>query len=194
MPYDLIGSDELDNLTDDELSGAIGYDVISGDDDELLQALQVSGAGTTDIVGAVPPAAARAALARRIAGRKAAMVRRVPLQSQRLCPLGILPTSIAAGVQVQIPGSPQNVFRPERLVVPADIAYDFGIVDVKVGNSSQLVQAVEVPGALFSEVAVGSRVTFDTAEVGNQISLTARNKSGAALEFTAAFLGTIAKR
>jgi hypothetical protein len=66
-------------------------------------------------------------------------------------------------------------------------------VDVKVGNQSQLVQSVEVPAAMFSEVAIDPHLTFDTAEVGNQISVQARNKSGNSLDFTAGMLGSIAK-
>ncbi len=67
-------------------------------------------------------------------------------------------------------------------------------MDVKVGNQSQLVQSVEVPAALFSEVAIDTHVTFDTAEVGNQISVQARNKLAVgSVDFTAGMLGSIAK-
>jgi hypothetical protein len=55
------------------------------------------------------------------------------------------------------------------------------------------VETSEVPGALFSEVAINTGVTFDTAEIGNQISLAIRNKSLADVEFVAGFIGTIAK-
>jgi hypothetical protein len=181
--------------------GSVGYDasLIGDDPDALLEALAVSGMGdllvsgdgSSEIIGNVP-AAQRAALAK-IAQRNAGAVVQRELDRRRRYPLGVVPTSITAGTQSQIPASPQNLFRPERLVIPSDIAFDSGVVDIKVGNVSQFVQSAEVPGALFSEVAINTGVNFDTAEIGNQISATIRNKSGATIEFSAGFVGTIAK-
>lgn len=192
----------------DILGGSIGYDptLIGDDPDALLEALSVSGApdllvggdGSSEIIGALVGAAqagnqkARAVVAK-IAQRNAGAVVQRELDRRRRYPLGVVPTTITAGVQSQIPASPQNLFRPERLVIPSDIAFDSGVVDIKVGNVSQFVQSAEVPGALFSEVAINTGVNFDTAEIGNQISATIRNKSGASIEFSAGFVGTIAK-
>jgi hypothetical protein len=194
---------KVGNMSDmyDILGGSIGYDasLIGDDPDALLEALAVSGMGdllvsgdgSSEIIGAVAPAqkAALAQITRRNAG---AVVQR-ELDRRRRYPLGVVPTSITAGTQSQIPASPQNLFRPERLVVPSDIAFDSGVVDIKVGNVSQFVQSAEVPGALFSEVAINTGVNFDTAEIGNQISATIRNKSAVTFEFSAGFVGTIAK-
>jgi hypothetical protein len=190
--FDLVGDDSF---------GGIGADLIG--EDALLHALSVSGdddliagLGNTEIVGAAAAprrqAAVRQAL-RKIAMRNAGAVVENALSRKRRYPLGFVPTTIAAGTSALIPSAPQNLFRPERLVIPSDIAFDLGVVDIKVGNQSQLVQSVEVPAALFSEVAIDTNVTFDTAEVGNQVSVQARNKSGAPLEFTAGLIGTIAK-
>lgn len=192
----------------DILGGSIGYDpsLIGDDPDALLEALAVNGMpdllvggdGSSEIIGALVGAAqagnqkARQVVAK-IAQRNAGAVVQRELDRRRRYPLGVVPTSITAGTQSQIPASPQNLFRPERLVIPSDIAFDSGVVDIKVGNVSQFVQSAEVPGALFSEVAINTGVNFDTAEIGNQISATIRNKSGATIEFSAGFVGTIAK-
>ncbi len=193
----------------DILGGSIGYDpsLIGDDPDALLEALAVSGGGSdflvggdgsSEIIGALVGAAqsgngkAKQVLAK-IAQRNAGAVVQRELDRRRRYPLGVVPTTITAGTQSQIPASPQNLFRPERLVIPSDIAFDSGVVDIKVGNVSQFVQSAEVPGALFSEVAINTGVNFDTAEIGNQISATIRNKSGATFEFSAGFVGTIAK-
>ena len=190
-------------------------EIIGGDEDALLHALSVSGSpeligeafggvggmGNTEIIGGIDSLigaaaagnpAAKAAL-RTIAMRKAGAVVQNPMDKRRRFPIGVTVTTVATGDTEVIPAAPQNLFRGERLVVPSDIAFDFGIVDIKVGNQSQLVQSVEVPAALFSEVAIDTHVTFDTAEVGNQISVSAHNKSGGDLDFTAGFIGTIAK-
>lgn len=188
----LLSGDESDDVL---LAGV--EDLISGGEDEaLLEALAVSGMGNTELVGAVASAAKKqkakkvlAAIAQRNAG---AVVQR-GLDRRRRYPLGFVPTSVAAATAAAVPAAPQNLFRPERLVIPSDIAFDFGVRDIKVGNQSQLVQSVEVPAALFSEVAINTGVTFDTAEVGNQVSVDVRNKSAGTLEFSAGLVGAIAK-
>ena len=191
--YDLIGDD----------FGGVGADLIG--EDALLHALSVAGydddvdliegLGNTEIVGrgaSGAKGAVKSAL-RKIAMRNAGAVVENALTRRRRYPLGFVPTVVAGGTSALIPSAPQNLFRPERLVIPSDIAFDLGIVDIKVGNQSQLVQSVEVPAALFSEVAIDTNVTFDTAEVGNQVSVQARNKIAAPIEFTAGLIGTIAK-
>ncbi len=192
-PYDLIGDD-------DELAGAIGADLLAGifgDDGDALQAL-ISGDGSSEIIGAArrggSAAAKKAAVLKALAMRNGGAVVNRGLDKKRRYPLGFVPTTITAGTAALVPSAPQNLFRPERLVIPSDIAFDFGVRDVKVGNQSQLVQSVEVPAAVFTEVSIDTNVTFDTAEVGNQISVDVRNKSGVDIEFTAALIGTIAKQ
>ena len=180
--------------------GSIGADLLVGGD--ALRAL-VGGMGNTDLIGALEDAAqnprdpahtqAKAAL-RQVAMRHAKAVEQRPLDRSRRYPLGFVPTTLPASTTALIPAAPQNLFRAERLVIPSDIAFDIGIVDVKVGNQSQFVQSVEVPAALFSEVAIDTHVHFDTAEVGNQISVQARNKlTTGPVDFTAAMVGSIAK-
>lgn len=185
--YDLIGLGDDD---DDEFGG-IGADILfGGDDDDVLDAL-VSGAGNTEIIGAAK--SKKAAILKALAKRNAGAVTQRALDRRRRYPLGFAVTSIAASSTANIAALPQNLFRPERLVIPSDIAFDLGVRDAKVGNSSQFAQNAEVPAALFSEVAIDTGVGFDTAEVGNQISLDIRNKTLVAVEFTAALVGTIAK-
>jgi hypothetical protein len=187
--YELVGDDDF---------GSIGADLI-GDDADLLEALAVSGmsdelisgAGDTEIVGGAKQRKLKEL--RRLIQRNAGAVVNRGLDRRRRYPLGFIPTSVPAGTSTAVPSAPQNLFRPERLVIPSDIAFDLGVRDIKVGNQSQLVQSAEVPAALFSEVAINTGVTFDTAEVGNQVSVDMRNKSANAVEFSAGLVGTIAK-
>lgn len=193
MSFDIVGDD-------DDFEGAIGMDPqFVGDDLAFLNSLVsgnldalISGDGTSEIIGATPKNNKKAAL-RQLAMRSAGAVIKRGLDRRRRYPLGVVPTTIVAGDTEVIPTTPQNLFRPERLVVPSDISFDVGVTDVKVGNQSQFVETSEVPGTLFSEVAINTGVTFDTAEIGNQISLSVRNKSLSDVEFTAGFVGTIAK-
>lgn len=193
MAYDIIGED---------IFGGVGADLLVGADDELLDLIAgddddddiISG---EEIVGAAARSRKRAALKKaikqRVLARDAKMVVRRTPDRERRYPIGFVPTSVAAGATTSIPAAPQNLFRVERLVVPSSIAADFGISDIKVGNQSQLVQNIEVPAELFSEVAIDTNVSFDSANIGNQISLDARNKTAAAVVFSAGAIGTIAK-
>lgn len=189
--YDLVGADA---------AGLIGADLMFGADSDVLEALTVNGDGSSEIIGADLIGAARAghpraaAALRAVAMRNAGAVIKNDLKNRRRYPLGFVPTEVDSGDAATIPAAPQNLFRPERLVIPSDIAFDFGVQDIKVGNQSQFAQSVEVPAAVFTEVSIDTNVTFDTAEVGNQISILVRNKGTTNdLEFTAAALGTIAK-
>lgn len=194
--YDILGAD------DDDLFGSIGAD------EDLLDALAISGMGNSDIVGteligATPArqvASNRAMLALRkrqaaqkLAAKHAAAVVQRDLNKRRRYPLGFLRTSVLAGATSNIPAAPQNLFRPERLVIPSDIAFDFSVTDIKIGNQSQFVQNVAIPGAIFSEVAIDTAVYFDTAEVGNQVTVSVTNNTANPVVFSAAALGTIAK-
>lgn len=191
MSYDLIGA-ELEGLIaglDDDELGGIGAD----GDEALLEALSVSGSGMTEIIGRARRQGAAAAVSA-IKQRKGMAVVQNPPTKRRRMPLGFAPTTVAASATGTIPGAPQNIYRTERLMIPSDIAFDLGVTDLKVGNSSQFVQTTEVPAVLFSEVAINTGVEFDTAEVGNQISVSVRNKDTVNdVVFTAAAVGTVAK-
>lgn len=201
--YDLVG---------DDWGGSVGAD------ESLLRALSVSGMGDSEIIGAdfigadfigagdelvgagnmLIGAAKRGnpkakAVLHQLAMRHGGAVVNNGVNKRRRYPIGFVPTDIAGTTAALIPAAPQNLFRPERLVIPSDIAFDFGVRDVKVGNQSQFVQSVEVPGALFTEVSIDTNVAFDTAEVGNQISVDVRNKTAGTINFSAGSIGTIAK-
>jgi len=187
-PYEIVGNDVM---------GAIGANLLIGaSDDDILEAL-ISGAGTSEIIGDAGGSAAdapsRQAQIQNILKKGAGAVIQNQLNRRRRFPIGFAVTSVGAGVNANIPAAPQNLFRGERPVIPSDIAFDFGVTDVKVGNQSQFAQQSEVPAVVFSEVSIDTQMTFDTAEVGNQLSMAVRNKTAGAVEFTGAVMGTIAK-
>lgn len=193
MSYDLIGLDDFDDDDDDDV-GAIGLDMLVGEDDDILDAL-VSGDGSSEIIGAAKrgKSAKKRAVLKMLARRKAGAVVKRELDKRRRYPLGFAVTSIGGGAAAIVPANPQNLFRAERLIIPSDIAFDLGVRDIKVGVQSQFAQNQEVPAAMFSEVAIDTGMGFDTAEIGNQVSIDVRNKTAVAVDFTAALLGTVAK-
>lgn len=171
MSYDLIGSDDeiqdiVSGLGNSEL---IGYD---DDDDDVGE------------IGAIRRRAKKAGL--KLGKRK--------LQRARRMAIGFGPTALAASsAATDVSTRPQVVFRPERLFIPSDIAFDIVVVDVKIGQRSQLVAAGALPGAIFSEVSVDVFTHWDTAEVGNEIVITVQNINTAlARTFRACMLGAAA--
>jgi hypothetical protein len=182
---------ELDLVAGMGTAEIVGEEDEIGDED-LLHALSIGAArrGNHRKASALKKAAQKLTEFRKI-DPNAVAIRQRDLNKRRRFPLGFQPTTVAGGSTSNIPAAPQDMFRPERLVIPSDIAFDFGVQDVKVGNTSQLVSGGEVPAALFTEVAIDTHVHFKTAEIGNQMSVSVRNKTGAPIEFSAGVVGTV---
>jgi hypothetical protein len=119
-----------------------------------------------------------------------------PLRDMREFPLGFFQSGISAIMgAIDVISRPQIVFRGERLVVPSSIASDFALIDIKVGNRSQLANSTALPAQVFQENAVGVRLALDTAVVAQDIALIVENVSvsGSAETFIAALIGTAAQ-
>lgn len=177
--------------------GRQGYGSIGGPDD-------IVGGGMPDaiigqlgaIIGAMGPGqqaalAAQLAQARAIDPNASAVVARTRDKRRRLI-MGPDPTVVSAGTAATIQLQPQQLFRTERLIIPSDIAPFFRIDDIRVGNRSQLVTTGSLPGSAFSEVAIDAYVEFDSADIGNLISLTVFNTDDEDQTFLAMLLGTAA--
>lgn len=189
-PYDLIGYDQdayaVGGMGDSEIIGEDNYDLIGEN-----PMWGVVGAQHASQSQQLRQAEVNMGNLRRL-DPNAIAVRQRGLNRRRRFPIGFETTVIPAGATANIPAAPQNLFRMERLIVPSDIAFDCVIVDLKIGNTSQLVSGGEVPAAIFTEVAIDTNVHFKTAEVGNQISIIIRNVSLADLTFKAAAIGSVA--
>ena len=110
--------------------------------------------------------------------------------------LGLPPTLITgtttpgvAAVPV-IARSQLRVFRGERLVIPSDIAPNFSVLDVKVGNRSQFANSVAIPAETFIEGSVGVRLSLSTAVTAMDIALLVANQTSDALPFRATIIGS----
>jgi hypothetical protein len=166
----------------------MAYELV-GADDELLSEI-VSGMGNTELVGEI------GAVGRpRSKGAPQLAVKKDALRLARRMAIGFGPTTIAAGGNAILSQTPQVVFRPERMFIPSDVAFDLSVTDVKIGQRSQLVAAGALPGAIFSEVSVDVFTHWDTAEVGNTITISLNNVNpDDPVAATAALLGAAALR
>jgi hypothetical protein len=116
-----------------------------------------------------------------------------PLMDIRQFPLGFISTGFPASAEASVVSRPQVVFRGERLIVPSNVSPSFAILDVKVGNRSQLVNSTALPAQMFIETAVGIRLSMDTAAVAQDVALIVQNTSSSSTTFQAAIIGTAAQ-
>ena len=178
------GDDILGDLLDGEFVG---------DGSDGSQAWGESG---DDILGAVvrkkrqnarKQAMARDLMARRVAS--GALLRSVPPRNAREYALGLGSTSVAGTSSANINVQPQVIFRPERLVVPSNLAMDFLITDIKVGKNSQLVSTGALPAVMFTEQAFGVRLKMDTAQISMFVTVSGTTPNPAARNFQGGLVG-----
>jgi hypothetical protein len=199
MYGDLLDGDDSSGYEYTEIMG----DSSDGDDilGELLEGEFVGdgsdGSDGDDILGAVvrkkrernarKQALARDLMARRVAS--GALLRSVPPRNAREYALGLGSTSVAGNSSANINVQPQVIFRPERLVVPSNLAVDFLITDIKVGKNSQLVSTGALPAVMFTEQAFGVRLKMDTAQISMFVTVSVTNQNPAARNFQGGLVG-----
>ncbi len=163
---------------------------------ELLGEVDGDDSGAYGLVGAASAksrqnsqkrAMARDLMARRV--RSGALLRSVPPRNAREYALGLGSTSVAGSSSANINVQPQVIFRPERLVVPSNLAMDFLITDIKVGKNSQLVSTGALPAVMFTENAFGVRLRMDTAQISMFVTVSVTNQNPAARNFQGGLVG-----
>jgi hypothetical protein len=172
-----------DLLDGDDESGEFVGDDESGDD--ILGA--VLAARGKKSRNAKKNAMARDMLRRRV--QAGSLLRSVSPRSSREYALGLGSTSVAGNSSANINVQPQVIFRPERLVVPSNIAVDFLITDIKVGKNSQLVSTGALPAVMFTENAFGVRLKMDTAQISMFVTISVTNQNAAARNFQGGLVG-----
>jgi hypothetical protein len=101
-------------------------------------------------------------------------------------------TPVPGLMHVNITKYPLTAFYPERLIIHPDVCVDFSIVDIKIGENSQLSMPVEVPAVVFAPTAFGIRLKMDVCEVSMGVTITARNTNTALRNFSAVVMGDTA--
>ena len=132
-------------------------------------------------------AMARDLLRRRV--NSGALLRSVAPRNAREYALGLGSTSVSGNSSANINVQPQVIFRPERLVVPSNLAMDFLITDIKVGKNSQLVSTGALPAVMFTENAFGVRLKMDTAQISMFVTVSVTNQNPAARNFQGGLVG-----
>ena len=179
-------------------SDSLGYELteILGDD-SLGDDESGAFVGDSDIIGAflrrhkksspAKQAAARDLIRKRI--QAGALLRGIPPRHSREYALGLGSTPVAGNSSANINVQPQVIFRPERLVVPSNIAVDFLITDIKVGKNSQLVSTGALPAVMFTETAFGVRLKMDTCQISMFVTISVTNQNGQPKAFQGGLVG-----
>ncbi len=198
-PYGSVGGEAEDLLAELSVAGqeeivgyeTVGYDVVGYHLGEL-----------EEIVGAMPNSpASRAALIKTRQAKAAATKRPtagsnvevVPQTNRRhrLMVAGFGQTVIALGANANITITPQRLFKPKLMSIPSSIALYFAINTVFVGQDSQLAAAGIIPAECFSEVAVNAPIDWDTANIGNTITINVTNIEPAGGAANRTFMGML---
>jgi len=149
-------------------------------------------AGLTGLTApAVQDHAIRAAMMRNFAPRTIDVRSRAARAPRRLV-LNFRSLGVAPNNTVDLPARPQLPFRPERLFVQSDIAGNFELVDIIVGNRSQFAQATPMSARIAAETSFGFDLHMDTAMVAMDVVLRIANITGAPSDFRATIVGTSA--
>jgi hypothetical protein len=194
--YGSYGDELIQGLLDgDDNSGYEGMTEIVGDDNSGDDSGDDAGAqfvGDDSSMGA-SKRQARANATKQALMRKrvqaGAMLRTLPPRSAREFVIGLGSTALPGLSSANIAVQPQVIFRPERIVIPSNLAADFLITDIKVGKNSQLVSPGAIPAVVFVENAFGVRLKMDTAQIAQFITISVTNQNGAARNFQGAIIG-----
>lgn len=151
--------------------------------------------GMTEILGGedydtlLGAAAARRALPAAAASRGVVTRQAEPTRGRELI-LGFDSAVVvpAAGT-VAVNSNPQQVFRPERIVIPATLAPNFLLNSLTIGTAIQWLNATGVHAETFSSASQDVRLKMDTAQINSVVSFNVTNLSGVAIRFHAALLG-----
>lgn len=169
-----------------ELQGELEGDV-EGDSGAFVGSDMVGASKRARQRNAQKRAMARDLLRRRV--NSGALLRSVPPRNSREYALGLGSTSVAGLSSANINVQPQVIFRPERLVIPSNVAPDFLITDLKVGKNSQLASTGALPAVMFTESAFGVRLKMDTAQISMFVTISVTNQSTVARNFQGGLVG-----
>ncbi len=192
MEGDLLGELLGDDSGWEGLTEIVG-DGSDGDDSGAAQFVGEGLEGDDSSMGAARKRHARSNQAKQDMLRKriaaGALLRTLPPRSAREFVIGLGSTALPGLSSANISVQPQVIFRPERIVIPSNLAADFLITDVKVGKNSQLVSPGAIPAVVFVENAFGVRLKMDTAQIAQFITISVTNQNGAARNFQGAIIG-----
>jgi hypothetical protein len=186
--HDLVsGLEEAEEASGAELISGLGNLIAGGAGDPAEALMAIAGLMAPDVKSNV----IRDAMVRNFAPRTIDVQSRAARAPRRLA-LNFRQLAVPINTTTDLPTRPQLPFRPERLFVQSDIAGNFEIVDIIIGNRSQFAQATPMSARIAAETSFGFDLHMDTAMVAMDVVLRIANITGAPSDFRATIAGTSA--
>lgn len=107
--------------------------------------------------------------------------------------VGGQPITFIEGAVDVVSRSSAGAFFGSTLVLPPAVAERFDVIDIKVGNRSQLANSTSVPGELFQLREVGVDLALDMVTCGQDVALVVENTVDGSALFNAAIFGTASR-
>jgi len=98
-----------------------------------------------------------------------------PQEVEQMLGFENIPASIPVGATVTVNATPENIAKLTRLFIPSSVASSVVVIDVKIGQKSQLLGSGAIPGLVFSEVSTNNRINGDTCYIRQPVKLTFQN-------------------
>jgi len=113
------------------------------------------------------------------------------LEKDRVMIVGLGRTDVPPKQACNISTQPYSRFKASRLVIPAEIAEHFSVIDMKVGRNSQVVATGSMPAMVFNETVRIPNLRLDPCDVSEFLTLSVENISDLPQVFSAAWVGTV---
>lgn len=106
--------------------------------------------------------------------------------------LSTIPARMEAGQTLRTMVRPRGIFKPDRLMLPSEVASCVAVIEVKVGNKVQLGLDNEADGEIFStRNPAPFKLNLDVVMPHVDLSIEVRNKKAFSIEFVASFSGIL---
>jgi hypothetical protein len=100
-------------------------------------------------------------------------------------------SSVGPGMVTTVSSRPQLPFKGEYLVIPANEASAWRILDIRVGKNSLLASSVPIPGGAFSSHALPTKWSFPVAQISQDVTINVQNISKHTRTFRALIYGRV---
>ncbi|HAW09833.1 MAG TPA: hypothetical protein DCX12_01945 [Chloroflexi bacterium] len=113
------------------------------------------------------------------------------LEKDQVMIIGLGRTDVPPKQACNISTQPYSRFKASRLVIPAEIAEHFSVIDMKVGRNSQVVATGSMPAMVFNETVRIPNLKLDPCDVSQFLTLSIENISDLPQVFSAAWVGMV---
>jgi len=110
-----------------------------------------------------------------------------------LKPISSAPTLIGPGEEFVFSTRPQDVFKPTQLIIAGENLEGLYILDIKIGNISQVSGNGSLPVPAFANKEISPPISIDCAQVSQDVSVRIKNASNEPKVCEPFFIGRVVR-